>query len=128
MKREATSGVATKEPKVSSDDISVEHIRIVSDKPHVEVRKALENLPKSDDRTRAFLHYGEFERVTVELNKIQSDAGLVIFSVATHGDWLQIRAANATPRSMSSAMCLSPRRLRSTTGCRTLCSVQDHAL
>jgi uncharacterized protein (DUF302 family) len=96
MKREATSGAATpasaNEPKVSSDDISVEHIRIISDKPYDEVWKTLEKLPKFDDRIRALLHYGEFERVAVELNKIQGDAGLVIFSVATHGDWLQIRA------------------------------------
>ncbi len=43
-------------------------------------------------RIRALLHYGEIERVAVELNKVQGDAGLVIFSVATHGDWLQIRS------------------------------------
>jgi hypothetical protein len=96
MKNEAIASDATRasvnEPKVSRDNISVEHIRIVSDKPYDEVRKALEKLPKFDDRIRALLHYGEIERVAVELNKIQGDAGLVIFSVATHGDWLQIRS------------------------------------
>jgi uncharacterized protein (DUF302 family) len=96
MKHEAISGAATpasvNEPKVSSNDISVEHIRIVSDKPYDEVRKALETLPIFDERIRALLHYGEIERVAVELNKIQGDAGLVIFSVATHCDWLQIRS------------------------------------
>jgi uncharacterized protein (DUF302 family) len=94
MKYEATSDAVTpasaSEPKVSSDEISVEHIRIVSDKPYDEVRKALETLPKFDDRFRALLHDGEIARVKAELQKIQGDAGLVIFSVATHGDWLQI--------------------------------------
>ena len=47
-------------------------------------------LPRFDDRIRALLHYGEIARVKAELKKIQGDAGLVIFSVATHGDWLQI--------------------------------------
>jgi uncharacterized protein (DUF302 family) len=78
--------------KVSCDDISVKHIRIDSDKAYDDVRKALEKLPKFDDRIRALLHYGEIARVEAELNKIQGDAGLVIFSVATHGDWLQIRS------------------------------------
>lgn len=96
MKNEAIASDVTRasvnEPKVSRDNISVEHIRIVSDKPYDEVRKALEMLPKFDDRIRALLHYGEIERVAVELNKVQGVAGLVIFSVATHGDWLQIRS------------------------------------
>jgi uncharacterized protein (DUF302 family) len=96
MMKNAIASDATRasvnEPKVSRDNISVEHIRIVSDKPYDEVRKALEKLPKFDDRIRALLHYGEIERVAVELNKIQGDAGLVIFSVATQGDWLQIRS------------------------------------
>src|ERR1700754_5048761 len=76
--------------KVSCDDISVKHIRIDSDKAYDDVRKALEKLPKFDDRIRALLHYGEIARVEAELKKLQGDAGLVIFSVATHGDWLQI--------------------------------------
>ena len=53
---------------------------------------ALEKLPRFDDRIRALLHYGEIDRVNAELERIQGDAGLVIFSVATHGDWLDIRS------------------------------------
>ena len=85
----ATSASAT-EPKVSRNSIQVEHIRIDSHKSYGEVRAALEKLPRFDDRIRALLHYGEIARVKAELKKIQGDAGLVIFSVATHGDWLQI--------------------------------------
>jgi uncharacterized protein (DUF302 family) len=86
-----TASVATSDgPKVSRNNIQVEHIRIDSDNPYDEVRAALEKLPRFDDRIRALLHYGEIARVKAELMKIQGDAGLVIFSVATHGDWLQI--------------------------------------
>ena len=85
-----TSAATSSEPKVSRNNIQVEHIRIDSGKSYGEVRAALEKLPRFDDRIRGLLHYGEIERVKAELKKIQGDAGLVIFSVATHGDWLQI--------------------------------------
>ena len=58
----ATSASAN-EPKVSRNNIQVEHIRIDSDKPYGEVRAALEKLPIFDDRIRALLHYGEIARV-----------------------------------------------------------------
>jgi uncharacterized protein (DUF302 family) len=87
----ATTSVAmSSEPKVSRNNIQVEHIRIDSGKSYGEVRAALEQLPRFDDRIRALLQYGEIARVKAELKKIQGDAGLVIFSVVTHGDWLQI--------------------------------------
>ena len=57
---------------------------------HGDVRAALEKLPRFDDRIRTLLQYGEIARVKAELKKIQGNAGLVIFSVATHGDWLRI--------------------------------------
>ena len=87
MARVATS---TNEPKVSRNNIQVEHIRIDSEKSYTEVRIALEKLPRLDDRFRSLLHDGEIARLRAELKRIQGDAGLVIFSVATHGDWLQI--------------------------------------
>ena len=80
------------EPTVSRNNLQVEHIRIDSDKSYGEVRAALEKLPRFDDRIRALLHYGEIAHVKAELKKIQGDAGLVIFSVATHGEWLQVRS------------------------------------
>ena len=86
------TSASVNEPKVSRNNIQVEHIRIDSDKPYCEARAALEKLPKFDDRIRALLHYGEIARVKTELNTLQGDAGLVIFSVAAHGDWLQIRS------------------------------------
>ena len=79
-------------PKVSRNRIEVEHIRIDSGKAYGEVRTALEKLPRFDDRIRALLHDGEIARVRSELERIQGDAGLVVFSMATHGDWLQIRS------------------------------------
>jgi hypothetical protein len=77
-------------PKVSRANIQVEHIRIASDKSYDAVRTAIETLPRFDDRIRDLLRGGEVGRVRTELAKIQGDAGLVIFSIATHGDWLQI--------------------------------------
>lgn len=87
----ATS-VAANGPKVSRTNIQVEHIRIDSDKTYDVVRTAIETLPKFDGRIRDLLHGEEIGRVRTELEKIQGDAGLVIFSIATHGDWLQIRS------------------------------------
>lgn len=78
------------EPKVSRNDILVEHIRIDSSRTYTEIRKALETLPKFNDRFRALLQDGEIARLREELKIVQGDAGLVIFSVATHGDWLEI--------------------------------------
>ncbi|MFG1372789.1 DUF302 domain-containing protein [Xanthobacter oligotrophicus] len=79
------------EPKVAATSIKVEHVRIESAKPYAEVRAALEKLvPRFDDRIRVLLQYGEIGRVKVELEKVQGSAGLVIFSVAPHGDWVQI--------------------------------------
>ena len=84
------ASASANEPKISRNNICVEHFRIESHKPYCEARRALEKLPRFDDRIRALLHYGEIARVEAELKRIQGDAGLVIFSVATHGDWLQI--------------------------------------
>ena len=78
------------EPTVTRKNIHVEHIRIDTGKSYSEVRSALERLPRFDDRIRTLLDYGEIAHVKSELNRIQGDAGLVVFSVATHGDWLRI--------------------------------------
>ena len=91
-KASVAASASASEPKISRNNIQVEHIRIDSDKSYGEVRAALEKLPRFDDGIRALLHYGEIARVKAELEKIQGDAGLVIFSVATHGDWLQIHS------------------------------------
>ena len=75
---------------VRRDVIQVEHIRIDSSRRFDDVRISLEKLPRFDDRIRALLHEGEIERVRSDLKAIQGDAGLVVFSIAMHGDWLQI--------------------------------------
>jgi len=77
-------------PSVSRHQFLVEHVRIDSEKPYLATRAALETLPRFDERIRAHLQHGDIERVKAELRTIQGDAGLVIFSIATHGDWLQI--------------------------------------
>jgi uncharacterized protein (DUF302 family) len=70
--------------------ILVEHIRIDSGRRYDDAQAALEALPKFDNRIRGLLRDGEIDLVRSELQAIQSDAHLVIFSIAAHGDWLQI--------------------------------------
>jgi len=70
--------------------ILVEHIRIDSNRRYDDVRAALELLPQFDNRIRGLLRDGEIDRVRSELKAIQGNAHLVIFSIAAHGDWLQI--------------------------------------
>jgi uncharacterized protein (DUF302 family) len=88
------SSVATVPPpgalKVRRRIVAVEHIRIDSARSYEEVLASLENLPRFDDQIRVLLHEGETARVRAELEKLQGDAGLTLFSVAAHGDWLQI--------------------------------------
>ena len=70
--------------------ILVEHIRIDSIRRYDDVQAALEALPQFDNRIRGLLRDGEIDRVRSELQAIQGDAHLIIFSIAAHGDWLQI--------------------------------------
>ena len=70
--------------------IAVEHIRIDSIRRYDDVRAALEALPQFDNRIRGLLRDGEIDHVRSELQAIQGDAHLVIFSIVAHGDWLQI--------------------------------------
>lgn len=77
-------------PKVTCKSVIVEHIRIDSAKSYHDTRTALETLPHFDDSIRALLQQGDIEQVKSALENIQGDVGLVIFSIATHGDWLQI--------------------------------------
>ncbi|MCP1757281.1 hypothetical protein ABIF29_003060 [Bradyrhizobium elkanii] len=77
-------------PKTSLSTISVEHIRFDSIKSYADTRATLEGLPHFDNRIRTLLQYGDIDKVRSALWELQGDAGLVIFAVATHGDWLQI--------------------------------------
>ena len=77
-------------PRASHSTVVVEHIRIDSIKSYADTRATLERLPHFDDRIRTLLQHGDIDKVRSALQEIQGDAGLVIFSVATHGDWLQI--------------------------------------
>ncbi|GEP57628.1 hypothetical protein RSO01_47940 [Reyranella soli] len=70
--------------------ILVEHLRIDSNRRYDEVQAALAALPQFDNRIRGLLRDGEIDRVRSELRATQGAAHLVVFSIATHGDWLQI--------------------------------------
>lgn len=89
--------IATDTPFITRSPIVVEHVRINSARSFDAVRTELVRLPRFDDRIRVLLHFGDAARVKVELEKLQGIEGLTLFSVATHGDWLQIkdRARNA---------------------------------
>ena len=85
-------------PQVRLSTIQVEHIRIDSSKSYDEVVTELAKLPWFDEKIRAFLQHGDVVHVKSMLTKIQGDAGLVIFAVATHGDWLQIVSGKRNAR------------------------------
>jgi uncharacterized protein (DUF302 family) len=87
LDRDSTTGA----PVITRKPIIVEHIRIDTARGFDEVRTELDRLPRFDDRIRVLLHFGDAARVRVELEKLQGAAGLTLFSVATHGDWLQIK-------------------------------------
>lgn len=76
--------------RVVRTPVRVEHIRIDSRKSYAQVKAALEKLPKFDDEIRSMLRNGELAKVKQALERIQGDAGLTVFDVATHGDWLAI--------------------------------------
>lgn len=77
---------------VTRSTIKVQHIRIETDKPYADVIAAIETLPRFDESIRTRLYSGDFQRVTAELTELQAKSGLVIFSAATHGEWLGIRS------------------------------------
>lgn len=86
----STALSASQSLKVTRGNVIIEHIRIDSVRSYYETRAALETLPHFDDSIRALLRQGNIEHIKSALETIQGDAGLVIFSIATHGDWLQI--------------------------------------
>jgi uncharacterized protein (DUF302 family) len=83
--------VAVDAPVVTRKPVVVEHVRIDTARSFEEVRAELDRLPRFDDRIRVLLHFGDAARVKAELEKLQGAVGLTLFSVATHGDWLQIK-------------------------------------
>jgi hypothetical protein len=88
--KETAMSIDRAQPNVIRTTIQVEHIRIDSAKSYADAKTALDKLPKFDDRIRVLLQRGEVAKVRNELERIQGAAGLIIFSMATHGDWIQI--------------------------------------
>lgn len=70
--------------------VLVEHIRIDCKRRYDEVQAALGDLPQFDNRIRGLLRDGQIDHVRSELQANQGGAHLLIFSIAAHGDWLQI--------------------------------------
>lgn len=84
------NSAAASESIVRRKVILVEHIRIDSVRRYDDVQAALEVLPQFDNRIRGLLRDGEIGRIRSELQAIQGDGLLIIFSIAAHGEWLQI--------------------------------------
>lgn len=80
-------------PTVSRSSIGVEHICIVSERSYADVIAGIEQLPKFDERIRDHLRYHAIPLAIKELEALQGPDELVVFSVATHGDWLDIRSS-----------------------------------
>ena len=78
------------EIRVVRTSFRVEHIRIESRKSFAQVKAALAKVPKFDDEIRNMLGTGEIAEIKQGLERIWGEAGLTIFGVATHGDWLAI--------------------------------------
>jgi uncharacterized protein (DUF302 family) len=76
--------------KVYREQVQIEHVSIVSARSYEDVKGPLDQLPRFDDNIRVLLRFGEVKRALSELNRIQGNVGLTVFSRATHGDWLQI--------------------------------------
>lgn len=85
-----TNSTAAIGTTIQKKAIVVEHIRIDSYRRYDDVRAALETLPQFDNRIRGLLRDGQVDRVRSALQAIQGGSRLIIFSVAAHGDWLQI--------------------------------------
>jgi len=80
------------EDRVTSQRVSIEHIRITSTRTFAEVKAALEaKLNRYDDRIAALLRDGQTERARAELEKLAAPTGLTILQSLNHGAALSLR-------------------------------------
>ena len=113
---------------VQSRAILVEHIRIDSNRRYDDVQAALELLPQFDNRIRGLLRDGKIGRVRSELQAIQGDAHLIIFSIAAHGDWLQIVSGKRKAAQYVIGHVLVSTQMTRHRLAAGLCAAQGHAL
>lgn len=78
-------------PVVTTQRISVEHVRIASTRPFAEVKAALEaRLRRYDPRIGALIRSGETERARAELERLAAPTGLTILDSLNHGNALAL--------------------------------------
>ena len=79
-------------PVVTSQRVSIEHVRIVSTRPFEQVKTALEaKLRRYDPRIATLIRSGETERARAELEQLAAPTGLTIIDSLNHGVALSLR-------------------------------------
>jgi uncharacterized protein (DUF302 family) len=83
---------ASPAPVVTSQRVSIEHVRIASTRPFAEVKAALEaKLRRYDSRIATLIRSGETERARAELEQLAAPTGLTIIDSLNHGVALSLR-------------------------------------
>jgi len=83
---------ASPAPVVTSQRVSIEHVRIASTRPFAEVKAALEaKLRRYDPRIATLIRSGETERARAELEQLAAPTGLTIIDSLNHGVALSLR-------------------------------------
>ena len=84
------------ENRVTSQRVSIEHVRITSTRTFAEVKAALEaKLRRYDDRIAALIRSGDIERARAELEKLAAPTGLTILQSLNPGVALSLRGGRA---------------------------------
>lgn len=79
---------------VTSTDLPIVHVRIVSSRPYELVKEALETqLGRLSDAIRELLRKNEIEAVREALTAAAGENGLAIHYIGPHGDWLALQGA-----------------------------------
>lgn len=77
---------------VTTSQLPVEHVKIVTSKPYDQVKSALESrLGRLSDAIRELLKKNEIEAVRDALKAAAGEDGLAIHYVGPHGDWLALQ-------------------------------------
>ena len=80
------------ESRISSQRVSIEHLRISSKRSFAEVKAALEaKLRRYDDRIAALIRSGDVESARAELEKLAAPTGLTILQSLNPGVALSLR-------------------------------------
>jgi uncharacterized protein (DUF302 family) len=77
--------------EVTSAPLPVEHIKVTTMKPYLEVKAGIEKLGRLDDGVRALLKNNDIEGLRAALKRIAGEDGLAIHYIALHGDLLALK-------------------------------------